>query len=73
MQLDSKVDVIVRVTIQRVQNCIMVIDRERDSMRLAVRANESFNEVPIEDPLVYQDFFTALDKAMLLTFRARVG
>ena len=41
--------------------------RERDSNRLAVRANARFNEESIEDPRAYQDFFTALDKAMFLT------
>lgn len=41
--------------------------RERDSERLIVRANARFNEQPIEDPGSYQDFFTALDKAMFLT------
>ena len=44
--------------------------RERDGQdgnRLAVRANARFNEKPIEDPKSYQDFFTALDKAMFLT------
>jgi hypothetical protein len=41
--------------------------RERDSDRLAVRANARFNEQPIEDPLAYEDFFAALDKAMFLT------
>ena len=41
--------------------------REREGDRLAVRANARFNEKPIEDPLSYQGFFTALDKAMFLT------
>ena len=44
-----------------------VIVREREGDRLAVRANARFNEKPIEDPKSYQDFFTALDKAMFLT------
>jgi len=44
-----------------------VIVRERDGQRVAVRANARFNEKPIEDPKSYQDFFTALDKAMFLT------
>ena len=41
--------------------------REREGERLAVRANARFNEKPIEDPRAYQDFFSALDKAMFLT------
>lgn len=44
--------------------------RERDGERLVVRANARFNETPIEDPLSYQDFFAALDKAMFLTLHA---
>ena len=41
--------------------------RERKGGRLAVRANARYNKKPIEDPKSYQDFFTALDKAMFLT------
>lgn len=41
--------------------------RKREGDRLAVRANARFNEKTIEDPKSYQDFFTALDKAMFLT------
>lgn len=44
--------------------------RERESERLAVRANASLDENPIEDPRAYQDFFAALDKAMFLTLHA---
>ncbi len=41
--------------------------RDRGNERLAVRANARFNNSPIEDPGAYQDFFSALDKAMFLT------
>ena len=41
--------------------------RERDSERLAVRANARFNDKLIESPRAYQDFFAVLDKAMFLT------
>ena len=44
-----------------------VIVRQRDGDRLSVRANARFNENPIVDPKSYQDFFSALDKAMFLT------
>lgn len=41
--------------------------RQRDADHLLVRANARYNEKPIEDPVSYQDFFAALDKAMFLT------
>jgi len=41
--------------------------RERNSERLAVRANARFDESPVEEPQAYRDFFAALDKAMFLT------
>ena len=58
------------ITATKLQNWeirMTVTVRERDGDRLAVRANARFNEKPIEDPASYQDFFTALDKAMFLT------
>lgn len=41
--------------------------REREDQRMTVRANARFNQNPIEDAGAYQDFFSALDKAMFLT------
>ena len=49
---------------------ITVSVRERDAERLAVRANASVDEEPVEDPAAYQDFFAALDKAMFLTLHS---
>lgn len=46
---------------------ITVTVRERSPDRLAVRANASYNDKPIDDPRAYQDFFSALDKSMFLT------
>lgn len=46
---------------------ITVTVRERGTNRLAVRANASLDERPIDDPRAYQDFFAALDKSMFLT------
>jgi hypothetical protein len=43
--------------------------REKDGKRVAVRANARIEEKAIEDPRTYQDFFTALDKAMFLTLQ----
>ena len=41
--------------------------REREGDRVAVRANARLDDHAITDPITYQDFFVALDKAMFLT------
>jgi hypothetical protein len=41
--------------------------REKDSQRIAVRANARIDETAVTDAKTYQDFFVALDKAMFLT------
>lgn len=46
---------------------ITVTVRERGAGRVAVRANASLDEKPIDDAHAYQDFFAALDKAIFLT------
>lgn len=53
--------------LQDYQIRITVTVREMDAERLAVRANARWNDAPIEDARSYQDFFSALDKAMFLT------
>jgi hypothetical protein len=40
--------------------------RSRDTKKILVRANATKNESLIEDPKPYQDFFSALGKAMFL-------
>jgi hypothetical protein len=44
-----------------------VIVQPRGEKQLAVRASAIYNNKPIEDPLPYQDFFTALEKGIFLT------
>jgi hypothetical protein len=44
-----------------------IIVRPRGETRLAVRASAIYNNKPIEDPMPYQDFFTALEKGIFLT------
>ena len=53
--------------LQDYQIRMTVTVRERNTERLAVRANASFDDSPIENPQAYRDFFAALDKAMFLT------
>lgn len=44
-----------------------IIVRPRGDKQLAVRASAIYNNKPIEDPMPYQDFFTALEKGIFLT------
>ena len=44
-----------------------VITRPRGEKQLAVRASALYNDTQIEDPITYQDFFTALEKGIFLT------
>jgi hypothetical protein len=46
---------------------ITVTVRPRGATQLLVRANAQYMDKAIEDPKPYQDFFTALEKAMFLT------
>jgi len=64
---DYDLATITATKLQDYQIRMTVTVRERDAERLAVRANARFNESQIDDPLAYQDFFVALDKAMFLT------
>jgi len=41
--------------------------RPRGKKQTLVRANATYNVTPVEDPQPYQQFFTALQKAMFLT------
>lgn len=41
--------------------------RPRGKKQTLVRANATYNVTPVEDPQPYQQFFTALEKAMFLT------
>ena len=43
--------------------------RENEGERVSVRANARLNDASVSDPLTYQDFFSALDKAMFLTLQ----
>ena len=44
-----------------------VMVKERNAKQLLVRANVEYGIKAVEDPKVYQDFFTALEKSVFLT------
>lgn len=44
--------------------------RPRNQTQLIVRANATYNDEPILEPKPYQDFFTALSKALFLDAQA---
>jgi hypothetical protein len=44
-----------------------VIVQPRGATQLAVRASALYNDKAIEEPMPYQDFFTALEKSLFLT------
>ncbi|WP_041467109.1 hypothetical protein [Chlorobium phaeobacteroides] len=44
-----------------------VTTRQRGTTQLLIRANAQYNVAPVTDPLPYQQFFIALEKAMFLT------
>lgn len=45
---------------------ITVTIQERSKGRMTIRANAIFNNVPIEDPEVYQNFFATLERSMFV-------
>ena len=47
-----------------VRMTVNVMPRGRDQM--TVRASAQYNVTPIEDPVIYQDFFNALSKSLFL-------
>ncbi len=49
---------------------LTVTVRPRDATQLLVRVSAQYNSRVIDDPKPYQDFFTALQKAMFLTAHA---
>lgn len=46
---------------------ISVIVKERNAKQLSVRANAQFGLKAVEDPKIYQDFFSSLEKSIFLT------
>ena len=46
---------------------ITVTVRPRNTSQMLVRANAQYNDAAVDDPLPYQQFFTALERSMFLT------
>jgi len=46
---------------------ITVTVRPRNTRQMLVRANAQYNDMAVEDPLAYQQFFAALERSMFLT------
>lgn len=46
---------------------VTVTVRPRGDKQMLVRANAQYNLTAVEDPAIYQDFFTSLGKSMFLT------
>ncbi|OQW34430.1 MAG: hypothetical protein A4E19_18390 [Nitrospira sp. SG-bin1] len=46
---------------------ISVTVRQETADKMSIRANAIYNNKPIEDPKVYQNFFTALQRALFLS------
>ena len=64
---DSDLGTVSATKLSRYQVKITVQVRPRDEETMIVRANARYNLKPIEDPQIYQDFFTALEKSLFLT------
>lgn len=45
---------------------ITITVREKTSMVVTIRANARYGTKTVEDPVIYQDFFTLLDKSLFL-------
>lgn len=45
---------------------ITITVREKTPMLATIRANATFGETTINDPIIYQDFFSMLDKSLFL-------
>lgn len=67
---DSILGSVSATKLRRYRLKITVTVRPRGATQLLVRANAQFNIKAIEDPTPYQDFFSALSKAIFLTAHA---
>lgn len=66
---DAELGVITATRLHEYTMRMTVTVVQRSDERVSVRANARINENAITDAATYQDFFTALDKAMFLTLQ----
>lgn len=64
---DADLGTVSATKLSRYQVKITVQVRPKSENYMIVRANARYNLKPIEDPKIYQDFFTALEKSLFLT------
>lgn len=64
---DADLGTVSATKLSRYQVKITVQVRPKGENDMMVRANARYNLQPIEDPHIYQDFFTALEKSLFLT------
>jgi hypothetical protein len=46
---------------------VTVTVRQQEAGRMMIRANAIYNNKPVEDPKVYQNFFATLERSLFIT------
>lgn len=67
---DADLGTVSATKLSRYQVKITVQVRPKSETQMVVRANARYNLEPIDDPQIYQDFFSALQKSLFLTANA---
>lgn len=67
---DADLGTVSATKLSRYQVKITVQVRPKSETQMIVRANARYNLEPIDDPQIYQDFFSALQKSLFLTANA---
>ena len=66
-EADSRLGSVSATKLNQYNLRMTVVVRQRGESQLSVRANAQYELTAVEDPIPYQQFFTALQKAMFLT------
>ena len=64
---DAELGIVTATKLSRYTIRITVTVRPKSESQMLVRANAQYNFIAIEDPEVYQQFFSALQKSLFLT------